>query len=117
MSLEIYPSFLLDFSECEKKVVTRIRPIDEDRTEKTFDIEPETFLQWAQDGQALYFTTAADNAKNIWRQSLSDATSPQQITDFDKEQIFRFASSPDCKNLACIRYTITFDAVLLSFNK
>lgn len=99
-----------------QKVVTRIRPIDEDRTEKVLDIEPETHLQWSKDGQALYFNLAADNAKNIWRQSLSE-NAPQQITDFDKEQIFRFASSPDGKNLACIRYTITFDAVLLSFNK
>ncbi len=99
-----------------QKVVTRIRSLDEDRTEKIFDIEPETYLQWAKDGQALYFNLAADNAKNIWRQSLSE-TEPQQITNFDKEQIFRFASSPDGKNLACIRYTVTFDAVLLSFDK
>ncbi len=99
-----------------QKVVTRIRPIDEDRTEKILDIEPETHLQWSKDGQALYFNRAADDAKNIWRQSLSE-TEPQQITDFNKEKIFRFTLSPDGKNLACIRYTITFDAVLLSFDE
>ncbi len=100
-----------------QKVVTRIRPIDEDRTEKVLDIKPETYLQWAKDGQALLFNLAADDAKNIWRQSLSEETEPQQITDFDKEQIFRFAASPDGKTLACIRYTVTFDAVLLKFDE
>jgi len=44
-------------------------------------------------------------------------TQPQQITDFENEQVFRFASSSDGKNLAGIRYTITFDAVMLSFDK
>jgi Tol biopolymer transport system component len=100
-----------------QKVVTRIRAIDEDRTEKTLNIEPETYLQWSKDGQALYFNLAADNAKNVWRQSLSEETEPRQITNFDKEKIFRFAASPDGKTLACIRYTVTFDAVMLSFDE
>jgi len=100
-----------------QKVVTRIRPIDEDRTEKVLDIKPETYLQWAKDGQALYFNLAADDAKNVWRQSLSEETEPRQITNFDKEKIFRFAASPDGKTLACIRYTVTFDAVMLSFDE
>jgi len=99
-----------------KRVTTRIRPLDEDRTEKILDIEPETYLQWSQDGQALYFNLAADNAKNIWQRTFSE-TPPQQITNFDKEKIFRFASSPDGKNLACIRFTMTFDAVLLRFDE
>jgi Tol biopolymer transport system component/DNA-binding winged helix-turn-helix (wHTH) protein len=99
-----------------QKVVTRIRPTVEDRTEKVFNLVPETWLQWTKDGQALDFNLAADNAKNIWRQSLS-ATKPRQITDFDKEKIFRFASSPDGKDIACIRFAVTFDAVMLNFDK
>lgn len=97
-----------------QKVVVRIRPIDEDRTEKILDIEPENYLEWAKDGQTLYFTLAADDSKNIWRQSLLE-TKPQQITDFDKEKIFRFFPSPDGKNLVCIRFTEIFDAVQLNF--
>jgi Tol biopolymer transport system component/DNA-binding winged helix-turn-helix (wHTH) protein len=100
-----------------QKFVTRIRPLDEDRTEKVFDIDPENYLQWSKDGQALDFTLAADDSKNVWRQSLSEETEPRQITNFDKEKIFRFAASPDGKTLACIRYTVTFDAVMLSFDE
>ena len=99
-----------------QKGMTRIRPIDEDRTEKVFDIQPETYLQWSKDGQALYFTLAADDGKNIWRQSLSE-TKPRRITDLDDQQVFRFSSSPDGKNLAVIRYSTTFDAVLLKFGE
>lgn len=99
-----------------QKVGVRIRPVDEDRTEKILDIQPVNWLQWSSDAQAIYFALADDNEKNIWRQSLSD-TKPQPITDFDQKQIFRFFPSPDGKNLACIRFTENFDAVLLSFDK
>ncbi len=99
-----------------QKFVTRIRPIDEDRTEQTLNIDPDRYLQWSKDGQALYFTLEADEAKNIWRQSLSESK-PRQVTAFDKENISSFAFSPDGKNLACLRVTVAFDAVMLKFDE
>jgi Tol biopolymer transport system component len=100
-----------------QKVVIRIRPVDRDETEKVLDSEPANWLQWSKDGQALYFALAADAAKNIWKQALSE-TKPQRVTAFeDREQIFRFFRSPDGKSLACIRFTENYDAVLLSFDK
>jgi len=44
-------------------------------------------------------------------------TEPQQFTGFDQEKIFRFALSSNGKNIACKRFSIIFDTVLLSFNK
>lgn len=98
-----------------QKFVVRIRPIDKDQPEKTLDIKPESCLQWSLDEESLYFTLAADDTRNIWRQSIQ-AAEPQQITDFDKEAIFLFALSPDGKNLAGIRIKVTFDAVSLNFD-
>jgi Tol biopolymer transport system component len=97
-----------------QKIVIRIRPADTDVTEKTLNIEPVNWLQWSKDGQALDFALAADGAKNIWRQLLSE-NQPQRTTDFDRQQIFRFFPSPDGKNIACIRLTDNFDAIKLSF--
>jgi serine/threonine protein kinase/Tol biopolymer transport system component len=100
-----------------QKIVTRIRPVDRDQIEKVLDIEPVNWLEWSKDGQALYFVRAMDAAKNIWRWSLSEAK-PQTVTDFnDREQIFRFFRSPDGKNLACLRFTENFDAIMLNFDK
>ena len=60
----------------------------------------------------FYFNTAQDEAQNIWRQPL-DGSKPLPVTNFNTEQIFRFAWSPNGGNLACIRHTTTYDALIL----
>jgi Tol biopolymer transport system component/DNA-binding winged helix-turn-helix (wHTH) protein len=98
-----------------KAVQTRIHSLQLNKTEHVLNISPETWMEFSNDGKAIYFNTAQDGAQNIWRQSL-DGSKPSPVTSFNAEQVFRFAWSPNGKNLACIRHTTTFDAVILRFD-
>ncbi len=103
-----------------KIVQTHIHSLHQNQTELVLNISPETWMEWSNDGEAIYFNTAKDAAQNIWRQSLDGAKS-RPVTTFDTQQVFdtqrvfRFAWSPDGKNLVCIRHTTTFDVVILRF--
>ncbi len=65
-------------------------------------------LRWSSDGYALLYI---DN-QNIWSQPL-DRGKPLQLTDFQGDQIFNFAYSPDGKSLALARGRVTDDVVLI----
>jgi Tol biopolymer transport system component len=98
-----------------KAVQPRIHSLQLNTTEYVLNISPETWMEFSNDGKAVYFNTAQDGAQNIWRQSL-DGSKPGPVTGFDAEKVFRFALSPDGRNLACIRHTTTFDAIILRFD-
>jgi len=98
-----------------KAVQTRIHSLQLNTTERVLNISPETWMEFSNDGKSVYFNTAQDGAQNIWRQSL-DGSKPRLVTGFNEEKVFRFALSPNGKNLACIRHTTTFDAVILRFD-
>jgi Tol biopolymer transport system component/DNA-binding winged helix-turn-helix (wHTH) protein len=100
------------YDKQEKLVRTRIHSLGGDAPDLLFDISPETWMEWSNDGKALYFDTAKDGSQNVWRQPI-DGSKPQPVTSFNSEQIFRFAWSPDGKNLACIRHTTTYDTLVL----
>jgi Tol biopolymer transport system component/DNA-binding winged helix-turn-helix (wHTH) protein len=102
------------YDQQAKAVQTRIHSLQLNATEHVLNISPETWMEFSNDGKTLYFNTAQDGAQNIWRQSL-DGSKPRPVTSFNAEQVFRFAWSPNGKNLACIRHTTTFDAVILRF--
>ncbi len=65
-------------------------------------------LRWSWEGYALLYI---DN-QNIWSQPL-DRGKPLQLTDFQGDQIFNFAYSPDGKSLALARGRVTDDVVLI----
>jgi TolB protein len=96
-------------------VRTHIHSLRLDQPDLVLDISPETWMEWSNDGKSIYYNVADDGSQNIWRQPL-DGSKPHPATVFNGEQVFRFAWSPDGKNLACIRHTSTFDAVILRFD-
>lgn len=73
-------------------------------------------VQWTPDGQAIDYAVFNDNASNIWRQPL-DGSQPFQVTNFNDQQIFNFAYSPDGKRLALSRGTYGRDVVLLKLGE
>ena len=95
------------------KVQTRIHWRDHSIPDQVLDLNPETWMLWAPDGQALYFNIGSDSVRNIWRQGL-DGSPPKQITDFTDKRIFHCQWSRDSERLACVRQAITFDAVKIT---
>ena len=100
-----------------QKTRVRIRPIIEDKTDKILDIAPDIWMQWAPDGNAIYFNSAKDNLRNLWRQSL-DGSPAVPVTDFKtNDRLLRFAWSVNGKQFACVRLKRSVDATLISFDK
>ena len=66
-------------------------------------------LHWTLDGRDILFI----DTRNIWSQPL-DGGEPQQLTNFQGDQIFNFDYSPDGKWLAAARGSVTSDVVLIS---
>ena len=107
----------LAFSSFDKRTKTErttVRSLRQKAPDLTLDISPETWMEWSKDGKGIYFDTTKDEVQNVWIQKL-DGSKPYPVTSFNSERIFRFGWSPDGNSLACIRQSITFDAVKLSF--
>jgi dipeptidyl aminopeptidase/acylaminoacyl peptidase len=58
--------------------------------------------RWTADGKAITYVLTKGGISNIWSQPVSGAAATQ-LTNFDQDQIFAFAWSPDGKNLALVR--------------
>jgi serine/threonine protein kinase/Tol biopolymer transport system component len=69
-------------------------------------------LQWTSDGQALTYIHERDGISNIWTQPIAGGP-PKPLTGFTAEQIFSFAVSPDNKQIALARGSVTSDVVLI----
>lgn len=71
-------------------------------------------IVWRENGKAVLYELA-DSASvgNIWEQSL-DGGKPRQLTNFRAQRISNFALSPDESQIAFVRGTDNFDAVLLT---
>ncbi|HEX6730260.1 MAG TPA: protein kinase, partial [Pyrinomonadaceae bacterium] len=59
---------------------------------------------WALNGRALLYI--GDNRDNIWSQPI-DGSKPTRLTDFQGDELFHFAYSPDGKWLAVARGRVT----------
>jgi Tol biopolymer transport system component len=68
-------------------------------------------LRWTPDGRALLNVDRP--LLNVWRQPV-DGGKPAQLTNFQGDQIFNFAYSPDGKWLALARGRVTDDVMLIS---
>lgn len=78
---------------------------------KTFDNLP-LKLVWTTDSRALAYVDTRGGISNIWTQPLAGGE-PRQLTDFDKDELFAFAWSPDGRQLALARGFVTRDVVLV----
>ncbi len=70
-------------------------------------------LQWTPDSRALILIAERNGVANLWQQPM-DGSAPRRLTDFQSDQIFRFAWSPDGQQLACERGLHTSDLLLLN---
>ena len=68
-------------------------------------------LGWSPDGASVLYTTV--ERENIWRQRLSGGP-PEKITSYSDESIFRFALSPDRKQMLMVRGTQIRDAYAIT---
>jgi Tol biopolymer transport system component/DNA-binding winged helix-turn-helix (wHTH) protein len=84
---------------------------------RTFDVPSNVLLypglHWRPDGRALTYLNTQNEVSNIWSQPL-DGSAPTKLTNFTSEQIFRFAWSPDGKQLIFERGFNVNDVVLIS---
>lgn len=86
--------------------------------QKTFEV-PATVAdqwpgpRWSGDGQALTYIVTRGGISNIWSQPLSGGPATQ-LTNFNQDQIFAFAWSPDGKKLACVRGANTKTVILIN---
>jgi len=87
-----------------------IYPLEGGEPHKIFHISDEN-IRWTPDGRALA-SIDSTNFANIISQPIEGGP-PKRITDFSSERIFSFAWSPDGKQLAVARGTLTNDVVLI----
>ena len=92
---------------------THIFSLESMRIEQELDIVPETWIAWANDGRKLYFNSAEDGAVNIWKVGLNGGK-PERATTFTDQRVFRFAISPHSNDLAIVRESTTYDAIMLA---
>lgn len=81
------------------------------------EIRPAAFPEygnicWTPDSRALCYIVTRQGVSNLWRSPVGGGT-PDQITSFASDQIFRFAWSRDGKTLACERGLTIGNIVLI----
>ncbi len=79
----------------------------------TFSIPIRQTVQWSSDGNALIYSDTRGGISNLWSQPLAGGP-PTPLSGFKSDQIFAFDWSPDGKQLAVARGTVTSDVVLIS---
>ena len=75
-------------------------------------VSPGTGLEWMRDGKALAYVDTRNGVSNIWSFPI-DGSPPRQLTNFKSDLIFRFALSPDGRQLVMARGSQTRDVVLI----
>jgi len=70
-------------------------------------------LRWTPDGSAVVYVNNDREVSNLWSQPI-DGKPPKQLTRFDSSQIFRFAWSPNGKQVMLERGTNFRDVVLIT---
>ena len=70
------------------------------------------WIEWDADGRSLFYSKNEGGVGNIWRQTIAGGA-PQQVTHFNSNLIFGFASSKDGKFLVLDRGRLTSNVVLI----
>ena len=92
-----------------------IMPIEGGKPTKLFNFFPlpsSPTARWNADSRALTYISSSDNFTNLWSRSI-DGGQPRQLTNFQSDRIFRFAWSPDGKQLAYERGQAISDIILI----
>jgi Tol biopolymer transport system component len=69
-------------------------------------------LGWTADGSELVYVDRHNGVSNIWSQPI-DGSPPKPLTNFKSNLIFKFAVSPDGRQLVLARGTQSRDVVLI----
>jgi eukaryotic-like serine/threonine-protein kinase len=92
-------------------------PADGSTTAKVFPLPPTVFaiagLRWTPDGSSVIYVNNERDTSNLWSQPI-DGKPPRQLTRFESSHIFRFAWSPNGKQLMLERGTNFRDVVLIT---
>ncbi|HYV09308.1 MAG TPA: protein kinase [Pyrinomonadaceae bacterium] len=70
-------------------------------------------VRWLGDNRQVTFVRNVNGASNIWSYNL-DTGAEKQLTNFNSEQIYAYAWSPDYKQIACQRGTQISDVTIIS---
>jgi Tol biopolymer transport system component len=70
-------------------------------------------IQWLPNGRELSYVKNVDGYSNIWTYDLETGTS-KQLTNFNTDQIYAYAWSPDYKQIACLRGTKVNNVTMIS---
>ena len=70
-------------------------------------------LRWTTDGLSIVYINNEHNVSNLWSQPI-DGKPRKQLTHFESSQIFRFAFSPDGKQVRLERGATLRDVVLIT---
>ena len=73
-------------------------------------------VQWLQNSRGLSYVKNVDGYSNIWAYDLDTGTS-KQLTNFNGEQIYAYAWSPDYKQMAFLRGTKTNNVTIISHSE
>jgi eukaryotic-like serine/threonine-protein kinase len=92
-----------------------IFPVAGDRPVRHFDVPKQEWqwVQWLANGRQLSYVQNDNGYSNIWSYDLETGVR-KQITNFNGEQIFSYAWSPDYKQVACQRGARTSDVTMIS---
>jgi Tol biopolymer transport system component len=95
-----------------------IIPSEGGRPVKLFDVPDQTInalagIRWTPDSSALVYIDTHHGVSNVWSRPL-DGGPAKQLTHFDSGQIFNLALTPDGRQLALARGTVSGDVVLIS---
>jgi Tol biopolymer transport system component len=92
-------------------------PADGSAAVKLFPLAPTVFafagVRWTPDGSSVIYVNNERDASNLWSQPI-DGKPPRQLTHFQSSQIFRFAWSPNGKQVMLERGTNFRDVVLIT---
>ena len=69
-------------------------------------------ISWATDNLSVLYIITTGGVSNIWSQPLSGSP-PKQLTTFQEDQIFSFASSYSTQQIVCVRWMITRELFLV----
>jgi eukaryotic-like serine/threonine-protein kinase len=69
-------------------------------------------FQWSRDQKSLVYVETRNGVSNLWSHPL-DGSASKQLTNFQSDQIFSFAWSPNGSQLALSRGTSTSDVILI----
>lgn len=70
-------------------------------------------LRWLPNGRELSYVKNENGYSNIWIYNLATGTS-KQLTNFNSDQIYAYAWSPDYKQIACQRGTRISDVTMIT---